>query len=379
MRWLMTVALVVLAGTAGANSTVFYSGEVNNFGIQILNASLQPDNARTGDDEHLHVALVGQRRDGSGGAHLTWTTALAKVASDTEGNYAVSVTVPSGADEIYGSVTVTLRLDDTGWGVSREWNLAPARWMTAAQFTPAPSAKVVAGAVGSTLSSAHGAGPWGQAVAGSNVVNVKCQSADATPLPIVSAQVQCRDSSSGALLYYATTSVSGIATMNLDPGSYKFYAYKLGSYIFSNPQTLTVDEDPENVTVTGTIFSPSMPPAPDICVVYGWAYDAHGNLQPIATVKVTFSSNYGTYGNNQIVKKTWTGTANSSAYWEVPCVPNSLIYPDDTSYTFEIGTFKYAGIVVPDLSSIAFDQALNPATPTPTPTATATPAPTATP
>jgi len=44
-----------------------------------------------------------------------------------------------------------------------------------------------------------------------------------------------------------------------------------------------------------------------------------------------------------------------------------LIYPDGTSYTFEIGAFKYAGIVVPEAPSLAFDQVLNPPTPTPTP------------
>jgi hypothetical protein len=200
-------------------------------------------------------------------------------------------------------------------------------------------------------------------------------SADPTPLAIPGATVQVRGPETGALVYYGTTGADGALAANLDAGDYLLYAFKTGQYTFTNPATLTVDEDPEAVTLTGTAFSPATPLEPNTCMVYGWAYDAHGTLQPGAAVKVTFSSNYGTYGNNQIVKKTWTGTANASAYWEVPCVPNVLIYPDGTSYTFEIGAFKYAGIVVPEAPSLAFDQVLNPPTPTPTrtPTPTATP------
>ena len=325
---------------------------------------------------------------------MAWAASLVKVSGDTEGNYAVSVTVPAGADTTYGSVQVSVRLDDTGWGVSREWNLAPSRWMQAAQYTPppsatviagavvaqitpAPSAQTIAGAVNTTLSSAHGAGLWGQQAEGANVVNVTCRSSDPTPLAIPGATVQVRGPETGALVYYGTTGADGALAANLDAGDYLLYAFKTGQYTFTNPATLTVDEDPEAVTLTGTAFSPATPLEPNTCMVYGWAYDAHGTLQPGAAVKVTFSSNYGTYGNNQIVKKTWTGTANASAYWEVPCVPNSLIYPDGTSYTFEIGAFKYAGIVVPEAPSVAFDQVLNPPTPTPTPTRT--PTPTATP
>ena len=388
----VVAAILIFAGTAQANSTVFYAGEVNNFGVQILNANLEPDNARSGDDENLHIAVVGQKRDGSGGVATGWTVGFAKVPDDTEGNYTVSVTVPTGEDTTYGSVQVTARLADTGWGVSREWNLAPARWMTHAQYTPppaatviagavvaqitpAPSAQTIAGAVNTTLSSAHGAGLWGQQAEGANVVNVTCRSSDPTPLAIPGATVQVRGPETGALVYYGTTGADGALAANLDAGDYLLYAFKTGQYTFTNPATLTVDEDPETVVLTGTEFSPATPADPDICMVYGWARDAHGNLQPNAAVKVTFSSNYGTYGNNQIVKKTWTGTANASAYWEVPCVPNVLIYPDGTSYTFEIGAFKYAGIVVPEAPSLAFDQVLNPPTPTPTrtPTPTATP------
>ena len=390
----MVCALLISVGSAAGNSTVFYSGETNNFGVQILDANLQPDNSRTGGDEHLHIAVVGQRRDGSGGVSLAWAASLVKVSGDTEGNYAVSVAVPAGADTTYGSVQVSVRLDDTGWGVSREWNLAPSRWMQAAQYTPppaatviagavvaqitpAPSAQTIAGAVNTTLSAAHGAGLWGQQAEGANVVNVACMSADRTPLAIPGATVQVRGPETGALVYYGTTGADGALAANLDAGDYLLYAFKTGQYTFTNPATLTVDEDPESVTLTGTAFSPATPLEPNTCMVYGWAYDAHGTLQPGAAVKVTFSSNYGTYGNNQIVKKTWTGTANGSAYWEVPCVPNVLIYPDGTSYTFEIGAFKYAGIVVPEAPSVAFDQVLNPPTPTPTPTRT--PTPTATP
>jgi hypothetical protein len=365
---------------------------VNSFNLQILDANLQPDNTRTGDDEHLRLAILGQKMDGTGAVVLDWPIGLAKVPGDAEGNYAMSVTVPDGTDETYRSVAVTVRLEDTGWGIAREWELAPEQWMTAAQYTPppaatviagavvaqitpAPSAQTIAGAVNTTLSSAHGAGLWGQQAEGANVVNVTCRSSDPTPLAIPGATVQVRGPETGALVYYGTTGADGALAANLDAGTYNLYAFKTGQYTFVNPSTLTVDEDPESVTLAGTAFSPATPLEPNTCMVYGWAYDAHGTLQPNAAVKVTFSSNYGTYGNNQIVKKTWTGTANASAYWEVPCVPNVLIYPDGTSYTFEIGAFKYAGIVVPEAPSLAFDQVLNPPTPTPTrtPTPTATP------
>ena len=293
---------------------------------------------------------------------------------------------------------MTARLADTGWGVSREWNLAPARWMTHAQYTPppaatviagavvaqitpAPSAQTIAGAVNTTLSSAHGAGLWGQQAEGANVVNITCQTAAATPVAIPGATVQIRGPETGSLVYYGVTSADGRIAVNLDAGDYSIYAFKIGQYSFTNPTELTVDEDPETVVLTGTEFSPATPADPDICMVYGWARDAHGNLQPNAAVKVTFSSNYGTYGNNQIVKKTWTGTADASAYWEMPCIANSVIYPAGTSYQFEIGTFKYAGVEVPaGVASIPLETLLRGTpTPTATPTRTPTPTPTATP
>lgn len=364
MRWLVAAGLLALTATAGANSTVFYAGEINNFGVQILDADLQPDNSRSGDDENLHIAVVGQKRDGSGGVATGWAADFAKVPVDTEGNYTVSVTVPAGEDATYGSVQVTVRLADTGWGVGREWNLAPARWMTAAQYTPppaatviagavvaqitpAPSAQTIAGAVNTTLSSAHGAGLWGQQAEGANVVNVVCMSADRTPLAIPGATVQVRGPETGALVYYGTTGADGALAANLDAGDYLLYAFKTGQYTFTNPATLTVDDDPESVTLTGTAFSPSTPADPEAVMVYGWARDAHGVLKPSSTVKVTFSSAYGTYGESQVVTRTWTGTADASAYWEVPCIANSSIYPAGTSYQFEIGTFKYAGVEVP--------------------------------
>ena len=360
----VVAAILIFAGTAQANSTVFYAGEVNNFGVQILNANLEPDNARSGDDENLHIAVVGQKRDGSGGVATGWTVGFAKVPDDTEGNYTVSVTVPTGEDTTYGSVQVTARLADTGWGVSREWNLAPARWMTHAQYTPPPaatviagavvaqitpppSAQTIAGAVNTTLSSAHGAGLWGQQAEGANVVNITCQSADPTPVAIPGATVQIRGPETGALVYYGVTSADGKIAANLDAGDYSIYAFKIGQYTFVNPSTLTVDEDPETVALTGTAFSPSTPSEAEAVMVYGWAYDAHGTLKPGSAVKVTFSSSFGTYNSGQVVTRTWTGTADASAYWEVPCIPNSIIFPESTSYTFEIGTFKYAGVEVP--------------------------------
>lgn len=394
----VVAAILIFAGTALGNSTVFYSGETNNFGVQILDANLQPDNSRTGGDEHLHIAVVGQRRDGSGGVSLAWAASLVKVSGDTEGNYAVSVEVPAGADTTYGSVQVSVRLDDTGWGVSREWNLAPSRWMTAAQYTPPPaatviagavvaqitpppSAQTIAGAVNTTLSAAHGAGLWGQQAEGANVVNITCQTAAATPVAIPGATVQVRGPETGALVYYGTTGADGALAANLDAGDYLLYAFKTGQYTFTNPATLTVDDDPESVTLTGTAFSPSTPADPEAVMVYGWARDAHGVLKPSSTVKVTFSSAYGTYGESQVVTRTWTGTADASAYWEVPCIANSSIYPAGTSYQFEIGTFKYAGVEVPaGVANIPLETLLRGTpTPTPTPTPTRTPTPTATP
>ena len=383
-QFVMLAVIAVTAATASANTNVWYAGEVNSFGVQILDQNLQPDLTRAGDDEHRRIAVVAHAKDGTGGILPGWTVALERVPDDTEGNYVVSVAVPAGMDATYSSVSVSMRLDDTGWGVKRDWVLAPGRWMQAAQYTPppsatviagavaaqitpAPSAQTIAGAVNTTLSAAHGAGLWGQQAEGANVVNITCQTAAATPVAIPGATVQVRGPETGALVYYGTTGADGALAANLDAGDYLLYAFKTGQYTFTNPATLTVDEDPEAVTLTGTAFSPATPLEPNTCKVYGWAYDAHGTLQPGAAVKVTFSSNYGTYGNNQIVKKTWTGTANASAYWEVPCVPNVLIYPDGTSYTFEIGAFKYAGIVVPEAPSLAFDQVLNPPTPTPTP------------
>jgi hypothetical protein len=224
-----------------------------------------------------------------------------------------------------------------------------------------------------------GAGSSRQAIAVENVVNVKCQTADATPLPIAAAQVQCRDFDSGALLYQSATAGNGIATMNLDDSTYKFYAYKLGSYSFTNPQTGTVNEDPESdIVLTGTAFSPTQPTEPNTCMVWGYGYDAHGELQPNCSVRIVFSSSHGSYGNAQIIKLEKTTTADANAYWEVPCVPNNIIIPSGTSYVFEIGLWKYAGLTVPNQSTCAFEDIINPPTATPTPTRTPTPTPTST-
>ena len=387
-RFVAALAIAALAGSARADSTVFYSGETNNMGVQIRDASLRPDNERTGADEHLHISVVGQKRDGSGGVSLAWAASLEKVAGDTEGNYTVSVLVPPGADATYGSVTVTLRLDDAGWGVSREWALAPGRWMPAAQYTPPspptviagavvaqitppPSAQAVAGAVNTTLSSAHGAGLWGQQAVGANVVNVTCRSADPTPVAIPGATVQIRGPETGTLVYYGATGADGTLAANLDAGDYLLYAFKIGQYTFTNPIELTVDEDPETITLTGTAFSPGAPAQPNTCMVYGWARDTAGNLQPNADVIVTFSSPHGSC-NGQVVQLRKESQADAGGYWELPCIPNSLIVPTGTSYEFRVWEYVYIGVVVPNTTSAALEDIQRGAYPTVTPTATPT-------
>jgi len=89
-------------------------------------------------------------------------------------------------------------------------------------------------------------------------------------------QVDIWDSGQTTLLWSGITNNSGQVVSALNPGSYKVVLRRHRTS-FTVPESLTVTgPGPETKTYTGTVILPSVPVAPNTCVVYGSVFDIDG-------------------------------------------------------------------------------------------------------
>jgi hypothetical protein len=141
-----------------------------------------------------------------------------------------------------------------------------------------------------------------------------------TTTPIPDYYLSIYDSTNTVFLGKATTSSSGIVTLNLDAGTYKVRGRKVGYVAANATETLIVAADGTAIfyAAAHTITAPS---AADACRIYEWITNPDGVTLP-ATIKATaqiVSLPY-SYQGRLIAGTVANGTYNSATgllYWDI--------------------------------------------------------------
>jgi hypothetical protein len=204
---------------------------------------------------------------------------------------------------------------------------------------------------------------------GNRVVKINVRDAS-TLNPIPAVWIEVYDSTSTTRHAFGYSNSSGYAQFNLFDGDYKVYMSKIGEYIFTVPEDLTVVDGASipdvEVTYDGTVFTPSTPPTADLCVVYGWEQDAQGNgLAVDVTAQIIGTDNL--LSSNPHINQTEITTtssiahANGPGYWELALLPSTDYIPgENVYYKFTIDNTDIGSVLVPDLSSVALKTLLDP-------------------
>lgn len=128
------------------------------------------------------------------------------------------------------------------------------------------------------LTSTHGAGSWQSSTGGTgtNTVTITLTETGGV-IKIPGATVSIKNQAGDTLLATGTTDANGQVQFMLNDGTYSVYKQKLGSYSFTNPETLTVSGN-TSASYIGTPISVSAPASPDICKLYIYAYNTDGTV-----------------------------------------------------------------------------------------------------
>lgn len=131
-----------------------------------------------------------------------------------------------------------------------------------------------AGSAGKTLGSCCAG------LAGARQIDITIE--DTSSVPIQGAQVDLYDATNTNFLARVFTDINGETAFALDDGTYNLRIWATG-YSFTVPEVLVVTADASE-TYQGTT-GPSLPTAPDLCVIYGYVVDGGG--APIGGACVT--------------------------------------------------------------------------------------------
>jgi hypothetical protein len=272
---------------------------------------------------------------------------------DVEGSITVTITEVANGDyrtdftgDAEGLWTLIVRHDTHfPWGHRQDYQLY------AQDIDDLPSAAEI----DTQLSGTHGGGSWEPVGLGdgANVVDVTVED-DVSSLPIPSVQVQVRNSDETVLLAAGVTDVNGVVGFLLDDGTYKVRLRKLGSYTFSNPETLVVVGATQQ-TYQGTAFSPSAPPTPETCVVSGYTHDTGDLPISVDVVADLVEPRKFTSGGVQIIKGAKTvSSALADGYWEVTLTRSGEFTAENVKYSFKINGIAMGEYTIPDQDNVEF-------------------------
>jgi len=203
---------------------------------------------------------------------------------------------------------------------------------------------------------------------GNRVVEITVE--DTGTNPIAGVWVEVYDATSTVKQAFGFTDASGQITVQLFDGSYKVYLSKIGQYVFTVPEDLTVAASPPppdvQVTYTGTVFDPGTPPSSDTCIVYGWEQDAQGTGLAIEISAQVVGDDAFLTANPHITGDAVTTTSavthvNGPGYWSLVLF-RSADYasgPNLVMYNFTIGS-KTWSVEIPDVVTVAFATLVDP-------------------
>ncbi len=187
-----------------------------------------------------------------------------------------------------------------------------------------------------------------------------------TLAPVPGAWVQVYDDTSTTLIALGFTGADGKITFSLYDGDYKVYISKIGQYVFTTPEDLTVTagvSPPPDVQVTydGTLFSPATPPSPDLCTIYGWELTPDGQGAEVEVTAEILASTYFLQTNPHVIRSVTTTSdpnhANGPGYWELFITKTDLFAGDEqVNYKFTIDEQRQGDYPIPDVGSIPFKE-----------------------
>jgi len=199
---------------------------------------------------------------------------------------------------------------------------------------------------------------------GNRVVEVSLED-DVTTNPIIGAFVEVYDVTSTTKVAFGYTTAAGTITFQLFDGDYKVYISKIGQYVFNMPEDLSVSADPPPpdvaVTYEGTAFSPSAPPAPDLCTVFGWEITPDGVGAAVTVAAEILAATYFLQTNPHVIRSVSTTSdpnhANGPGYWELFITKTvEFANAEAVNYKFSIDDQRQGDYAIPDQPSVAFKE-----------------------
>lgn len=201
---------------------------------------------------------------------------------------------------------------------------------------------------------------------GNRVVEVTVKDS-VTTIGIPGVWVEIYDSTSTIRQAFGYTNSSGIITFELYDGNYKVYMSKIGQYVFTVPEDLTVSSNPPppdvQVTYQGTPFDPGSPPSADTCIIYGWEHDAQrAGLAVEVTAEIVGDDNFLTVNPHVYgTEITTTSDASNDGYWSLTLYRSGEFAsgPRTVFYKFTIGDMVKT-VEIPDVPTVAFATLVDP-------------------
>jgi hypothetical protein len=175
--------------------------------------------------------------------------------------------------------------------------------------------------------------------------------------PIVGAYVTVYDETGNTMVAFAyTTSGGETPELMLYAGTYQVYTSKIGQYVFNNPTAIVVSSDQQTHEIEGDLFSPTQPPSPNTCMVYGWEVDGEGQPLDVLVRAQVIAPDYFLEENPHVVRGPIDvrSDPDNGGYWEM-ALTRSIEYVDGVAlYNFNVAGWDQGNYAIPDQASIAF-------------------------
>lgn len=290
------------------------------------------------------LTTVGYQLKNADGTNNGTRVSGATIKEIGSGYYQATVSIPDGHS---GGI-----LWDTGEGTPKysyqEINPNTGEYVDA-KMTSRPTAS----AIDTTLTASHGSGSWQTGVgtgSGTNTVTVTLQEALGTP-KIPNATVAVKNQAGDTLLATGTTDSNGQVQFLLDNGTYTIYKQKLGSYSFTNPETLVVSGN-TNASYIGTPISVSAPTQANTCRIFIWAKNPNETLMTSleGTAKVVvlpFKYNGSLYRGASIAFQ-----KHNDGYWYIDIVYGVTVDIHIREIDFEKRNYTVPSVPTQDLYSV---------------------------
>jgi hypothetical protein len=274
------------------------------------------------DSEYIIVANPGHEHvnEGLAQAGAAGTITLNALASSVDSTYvgqSIFIRSGTGADQA-GRVTAYNGTTKVAT-VTPDWVTTPD---STSGYVTLPDGSPSVTDIDTELTAEHGSGAWTSvAGGGARSVTIQTQEIDTTPISSVVVTVYT-DSARTNLFATVNTGVTGIAdAIGMNDATYYWAAAKTGVTFTSGSFTVSATS---TKTINGTVNTPSLPSAAELCVLFGTIKDATGTVIADATV-TAYAAVPQSVSSTQMGNVIATTTTNSSGYFELELIRGATV------------------------------------------------------